>query len=199
MQVTDEDVIHEREQPERRSFLARVAATALGGVAAVFPFAVGSGVVLDPLRRKRRGPSDDATAMAGFVRICSLDALPADGRPQPFMVTADVSDAWTRATGQRVGAVFLSRADADGNSKVTAFSATCPHLGCAVEFDASQDQFACPCHVSGFGKDGQKLFGPSLRGLDPLEVKLVGEGAGTEVWVAFQQFRAGMAERVPVG
>jgi Rieske Fe-S protein len=72
-------------------------------------------------------------------------------------------------------------------------------LGCAVEFDAAEDRFGCPCHESAFAKNGEKLFGPSLRGLDPLEVKLIDEGGTQEVWVAFQRFRAGIAERMPVG
>jgi Rieske Fe-S protein len=68
-----------------------------------------------------------------------------------------------------------------------------------VEFDAGQDRFECPCHESGFGRKGEKLFGPSLRGLDPLEVKLSGEEGEQEVLVAFQRFRAGVAERIRVG
>jgi Rieske Fe-S protein len=68
-----------------------------------------------------------------------------------------------------------------------------------VEFDSGEGQFECPCHESGFAKDGKKLFGPSLRGLDPLEVKLIDQDGTQEVWVAFERFRAGVAERIPVG
>jgi menaquinol-cytochrome c reductase iron-sulfur subunit len=137
--------------------------------------------------------------LAGYSRICPLDALPADGMPHPFVVTADITDAWSKTRGQRVGLVFLQREDADGKAKITAFTAACPHLGCAVEFDASHDRYECPCHVSGFAKDGRKLFGPSLRDLDDLEWKVVEKNGTPEVWVAFRQFRAGVAERIPVG
>jgi menaquinol-cytochrome c reductase iron-sulfur subunit len=137
--------------------------------------------------------------MAGYSRICPLDALPADGIPHQFVVTADIADAWSKTRGQRVGMVFLQRKDVDGKPQITAFTAACPHLGCAVEFDGSEDQYECPCHVSGFAKDGRKLFGPSLRGLDALDVKLVDKNGTQEVWLAFQQFRAGVAERIAVG
>ncbi len=137
--------------------------------------------------------------MAGYSRICPLDALPADGMPHQFVVTADITDAWSQTRGQRVGLVFLQREDKVGKPEISAFTAACPHLGCAVEFDASDDQYECPCHVSGFGKDGRKLFGPSLRDLDALDFKLVEKNGIQEVWVAFQQFRAGVAERIPVG
>lgn len=181
----------------RRSFLTYFSAVVLGGLASLFPFAAGLGVLFDPLRRRRAAGAK--TEDAGFVRICPLSALAADGTPQQFVVTAELADAWTRAANQRIGSVFLSRVDADGKPQVTAFTSTCPHLGCAVEYNASQTRFECPCHESGFGKDGQKLFGPSLRGLDPLEVKLADDAGEQEVLVAFRRYRAGVAERIPLG
>ena len=189
-----------KEATERRSFLTRLSAAAVASILALFPFAAGWGVLFDPLRRRKgTKENDDALGTAGFARICPLDSLPADGVPHEFVVTADVADAWTRAAGQRVGSVFVARTEAGGRPQVTAFTATCPHLGCAVEFDAATDRFECPCHESAFARDGQKLFGPSLRSLDPLEVKLVDDQGTQEVWVEFQRFRAGIAERIPVG
>ena len=187
--------------PQRRSFLIRFAASVFGAIIVLFPFVAGSGVLLSPLRRRRKtadGDAVNATQQEGFVRICPLDALSADGVPRPYAVTMDVVDAWTRSRGQRVGSVFLTRSEAEAGPQVTAFTAACPHLGCAVEFDADNDRYECPCHESGFAKDGVKMFGPSLRGLDPLEVKLVDNDGTSEVWVAFQYFRAGVAERIPV-
>jgi Rieske Fe-S protein len=183
----------------RRSFFARLAAFSLGCLAVAFPFAAGWGVLFDPLRRERRHATGDESDTPGFTRIGPLEALPADGKPHLFVVTSDVVDAWSRTIDQRVGSVFLARTDVDSKPQITAFTATCPHLGCAVEFDVAADRFECPCHESGFDKDGQKLFGPSLRGLDPLEVKLVDKGGTQEIWVAFQRFRAGVAERISLG
>jgi menaquinol-cytochrome c reductase iron-sulfur subunit len=186
-----------RDPALRRSFFIRAAAIVTGALAGLFPFAVGFGVVTNPLRRSRSAtgggePSDT------LVPICPLEALPADGIPRPFAVTTDVSDAWTHAPAQRIGAVFLSRSSTDPNT-VTAFSATCPHLGCAVEFDAANSRFECPCHKSGFAKDGEKLFGPSHRGLDPLKVELQDKGGTKEVLVRYARFQAGIAERKPIG
>lgn len=183
----------------RRSFLVRLAASIAGAIAALFPFAAGIGVIMDPLRRRRATAGDDDSDAAKFVRVCPLDALPADGTPREFAVTSDVSDAWTHAAAQRIGAVFLIRSENGANPKVTAFTATCPHLGCAVEFEAAKGQFECPCHKSGFDKDGQKLFGPSRRGLDPLDVKISDQAGTKEIWVKFTRFRAGIPERKPIG
>jgi menaquinol-cytochrome c reductase iron-sulfur subunit len=196
MSPTPNDSPRVPQEPERRSFLTRLSAISLGTVVAVFPFAAGWGVVTSPLRRKQdesSGSADD-----GFVPICPLDSIPADGKPHAFVVTADVVDAWTRAVNQRIGEVFLTRSEADGKPNVIAFTATCPHLGCAVEFDSEESHYECPCHESGFAKDGKKLFGPSLRGLDSLDAEIRGESGSQEVWVRYERFRAGIAEKEPV-
>jgi Rieske Fe-S protein len=185
-------------ESERRSFLVRVGAVIIGAIVTLFPFAAGWAVVTYPLRRKKADNAASNDDMAGFLRICPLESVPADGVPHPFAVVADVVNAWTRAADQRIGEVFLTRTDKDGKPNVIAFTATCPHLGCTVEFDAAKSEYECPCHVSGFAIDGKKLFGPALRGLDPLDVKLQGDGGGEEVWVRFEAFRAGIAERIPV-
>jgi Rieske Fe-S protein len=125
--------------------------------------------------------------------------VPQDGIPRQFAVSADVVDAWTRATGQRIGSVFLSRSPDDSADTVTAFTATCPHLGCAVDFDPAAGLFECPCHESAFALDGKKISGPSLRGLDPLHVEVVEIDGVPEIWVDFQRFRTGVAERIAVG
>jgi menaquinol-cytochrome c reductase iron-sulfur subunit len=180
----------------RRSFIVRAAAVITGAIVAMFPFAAGLGVVFNPLRRSRgAGDADDADT-SSFVRVCPLDALPADGLPREFAVVADTTDAWTHALAQRIGAVFLARSAAKPD-EVTCFTATCPHLGCAVEFDGASKEFECPCHKSGFAIDGKKLFGPSRRGLDPLPVKLADRAGAKEILVKFERFKGGIAERIP--
>src|SRR5688572_13102414 len=96
------DRIRAAEVPERRSFLTRALAILAGGMVAIFPFAAGSGVLLHPLRR-RRAVVDDQSDAGGFIRVCPLGALPPDGTPHSFVVTTDVTDAWTRAQNQRIG------------------------------------------------------------------------------------------------
>ena len=187
--------------PARRSFLVGAAAVVVSVFAAIFPFAAGLGVFFDPLRRRGggQGAAGNAPGDADFVRICPLDSLPGDGVPHEFPITADLADAWTRVRGQRVGSVFVARQEKNGQPTVTAFTAACPHLGCAVEFDTAERHFACPCHESAFAMNGDKLFGPSLRGLDPLEAKLVDHAGTKEIWAKFERFKAGIAEREPIG
>lgn len=179
---------------DRRPFLVKVAAFITGGLATLFPFAVGWGVVIDPWRRSRAGAKNEGADAGPFVPVCTLDTLPADGIPRQFPVISDMTDAWTHAAGQRIGSVFLTRSEKEPNH-VVAFTAACPHLGCAVDFDTVNNRFECPCHKSGFAKDGAKLFGPSRRGLDPLPVRIEDKAGVKEVCIHFERFEAGIAER----
>ena len=52
----------------------------------------------------------------------------------------------------------------------TAYDATCPHQGCAVNFVSASDGFACPCHGSQFTAKGALVSGPAQRGLTAVPV-----------------------------
>lgn len=39
----------------------------------------------------------------------------------------------------------------------------CPHMGCALKWDAQEHSWSCPCHGSCFEKDGELRFGPAKR------------------------------------
>jgi thiosulfate dehydrogenase [quinone] large subunit len=52
-----------------------------------------------------------------------------------------------------------------------AFDAVCPHAGCTVDFDPSQDILVCPCHGSLFNAStGAVQQGPAASGLKTISV-----------------------------
>jgi Rieske Fe-S protein len=125
------------------------------------------------------------------VKLTPLSALPNDGVPRLFQVVTERRDAWTKYPANAIGAVFLRRV---GENEVIAFHAACPHLGCAVEFRTERDTFYCPCHDSEFAKDGAvRGQSPSRRGLDTLRVEIREDDA---VWVYFENFKAGVVEKI---
>jgi menaquinol-cytochrome c reductase iron-sulfur subunit len=172
--------------PDRRDFLAKAGAVAIGGALALVAPIAGLAVLLDPLRR---------TAEAGgAVRVATLEALPENGEPRQFPVLATQVDAWNRTPNVPVGAVYLQRTP-DG--RVRAFNVVCPHAGCFVDYRPTEGRYHCPCHNSSFKLDGEVLDpgSPAPRGLDELAVEV---RSGGEIWVTFQNFRAGVKERIPV-
>ena len=56
------------------------------------------------------------------------------------------------------------------DGRVTAVSATCPHMGCDVGWNPAEGTWDCPCHGSRFTVDGDVIEGPAARPLAPVEV-----------------------------
>ena len=191
--------LSEPEQSDRRDFLKKACCVAMGGALGAVPVAAGVGFYLDPLVRAPKG------GQAGLkVRVATLDALPQDGVPRQFKVLASQVDAWMKTPETPIGAVVLTRTN-DPQKPVRAFNVACPHAGCFVAYvakipDYSPDTpgYFCPCHNSSFKLDGQiaRAGSPAARGLDELECFVQN---GNEVWVLYQNFQAGTAEKVPLG
>ena len=174
---------------DRRSFFAILT----GGLAMLAPLGAGLWSFLSPLFRKAESPQ---------VRVALLDQVPDDGKPYFFPVVTDRQDAWTRYQAQKVGAVYLTRQP--GAEKPVAFTAKCPHAGCAVGYSAQEEKFKCPCHTSAFNLDGSRVNGDeevAPRDMDTLDVELhpidVGDGNSvTEVLVTFVDYKTGHSEKM---
>ena len=68
----------------------------------------------------------------------------------------------------------------------------CTHLGCSLRLVGQE--FVCPCHGGVFDARGRHVAGPPPRSMDPLEHR-VENGL---LFVRWQDFKVGVAERVPV-
>ncbi|AXJ02163.1 Rieske [2Fe-2S] domain-containing protein [Cyclonatronum proteinivorum] len=55
-------------------------------------------------------------------------------------------------------------------SLIRAFSAVCPHAGCADSWQYNNNRFVCTCHNSIFENSGQRVSGPANRNLTEFEV-----------------------------
>lgn len=176
----------EQTGPEhRREFLKKACAVCIGGASVLAPIGAGVAVFLDPMRKQ---------APAGeFVPVGFLSALPEDGTPRKFTIVTTREDAWNKMANVPVGAVYLRRT---GPQSVQALNVVCPHAGCFVDFVPSRQSYLCPCHDSTFAVDGRinDPDSPAARGMDELETQIRN---GNEVWVKFQNFRAGEAEKIP--
>jgi len=176
---------NEEQVQERRGFI-KFLCVLLGSLISLVPFGAGLRFYFDPLAKRNRVEGE-----GGFVRVASLDAIPADGTPAKFAVVAHKVDAWNRFPNVSIGAVYLRLV----NGEPKALHTVCPHLGCFVDYRPGRNDFFCPCHNSNFKLDGSIAEGVSPRAMDVLEIDVRNE---TEVWVKFQNFLPGHSHSVPV-
>jgi len=131
------------------------------------------------------------TTPAAPLDLGLVEQFQVGAEPRKVDVVAPVvKDGWMAARNVVLGAAWIQRPTAD---KIVALSGTCPHLGCAVGWDASAGNFLCPCHESRFNAAGGRLSGPSERGLDELPLQVV-EGRLQLTWI---QYKTGQAVREP--
>lgn len=172
------------EPPDRRRFL-KIATCAVGGGVGL---AVGVPVLrllADPM-----GKTTVTTPTTPFD-LGSLDQFVVGAAPSKIEIIAPtVQDAWAASHDVVLGGAWVYRTAPE---KVVALSAVCPHLGCAVGWDAAAGNFLCPCHDSRFAPDGSKQTGPSERGLDPLPVRMA-NGRLELTWV---RYKLGRTTREP--
>jgi menaquinol-cytochrome c reductase iron-sulfur subunit len=166
-------------ESSRRGFL-KIVTVALGGLVGVILAIPALRFLAFPVGRKTvEGPND-------LIPVADADAV--GDKPLRVEITAEHErDAWAKVEKVRLGAAWLVRRGQD----IVALSTTCPHLGCAVDFDPKADNFRCPCHTSSFDRAGNRLSGPAKRGMDPLEAK-VEDG---RVLVRFRRFKLDVPER----
>ena len=56
-----------------------------------------------------------------------------------------------------------------------AFSATCTHLECTVQFDKNTHRIWCACHNGMYDLEGRNVSGPPPRPLKPYSVQVSGD------------------------
>lgn len=171
-------------EASRRTFLKAVN-LAIGGALAAVLAVPGLRFLFFPARRKIVAGPDD------FLPVAAAKAVTA--KPVRVEIVAPSQrDAWAKVEDVRLGAAWLVR---DASGGIRAFTTTCPHLGCAVDFDARRSDFRCPCHSSSFSLSGERISGPAKRGMDPLETRVDDDG---RVLVRFRRFKSDVPQREDV-
>ena len=80
------------------------------------------------------------------------------GRRNPYESVFDPSRSVLR------GQLAVNAAEA-ALGLVTPTTPRCPHMGCALRYNAAEHSWDCPCHGSRFGEDGRLLDGPATGSL----------------------------------
>jgi len=147
--------------------------------------------LLDPRHRPARS--------GAFKTVAKLSDLQ-PGVPHQATIREVRRDAWTLHPNDIVGRVWLVR---KGDDRIDAFTVTCPHLGCSVNFEG--EKFVCPCHNGTFAIGGTRAdpgagrTNPAPRDMDALELQLVPDPDNPNdklVQVKFENFVQGAKEKI---
>ena len=63
-----------------------------------------------------------------------------------------------------------------GHEQIYALRTVCTHLGCIVIWQAGDEKFKCPCHGSGFSREGINFEGPAPRPLARDAIRIADDG-----------------------
>ena len=144
------------ESMSRRKFLgagigviAGTVTIGLGGAALV-------GIGAPAITNKREGKWVDAGTAAEM----------AAGQFNQVSLVYDAKDGWMEGKVKMLAYVKI-----DGEN-ISAFSATCSHLGCNVNYDETTGGFKCPCHTGIYDATGKNISGPPPKPLKKLEAKI---------------------------
>jgi cytochrome b6-f complex iron-sulfur subunit len=72
--------------------------------------------------------------------------------------------------------IWVVNAEYNGQQQIVALKSVCTHLGCTPNWLEAEQKFKCPCHGSGFYKDGINFEGPAPRPLERYAIRLADDG-----------------------
>jgi cytochrome b6-f complex iron-sulfur subunit len=73
--------------------------------------------------------------------------------------------------------VWIVNAEYNGQQQIVALKSVCTHLGCTPNWLEAEQKFKCPCHGSGFYKDGINFEGPAPRPLERYAISIGSDGS----------------------
>jgi cytochrome b6-f complex iron-sulfur subunit len=98
--------------------------------------------------------------------------------PQRFNVglPGDYHEGYVETKYQQQYGVWVVSGSYQGQRQIYALRTVCTHLGCITLWQESLQKFKCPCHGSGFTKDGINCEGPAPRPLERCAIRLADDG-----------------------
>lgn len=72
--------------------------------------------------------------------------------------------------------VWVVNGEVQGEQQIYALKTVCTHLGCTPSWLEAEQKFKCPCHGSGFYKDGVNFEGPAPRPLERYAIRTADDG-----------------------
>jgi cytochrome b6-f complex iron-sulfur subunit len=148
-------------QPTRRGFIAGVAGAVFGSSLAVGFSTLAATNLLWVLGSARFMFPNIVTEPPTKFRV----GFPTDLAP------GQVEEKYKALFG-----VWVVRYEYEGQTQIYALKSVCTHLGCTPNWLEAEQKFKCPCHGSGFYKDGINFEGPAPRPLERYAITKTDDG-----------------------
>ncbi len=145
------------EHLDRRSFVKVVMASVGGFITLVLGIPAVAYVV---------APATKTQTSEGWIPAGPLENYPLD-TPTLFTFTKTTQNGWERTVNSY--AVYITQ---HGQNQFTALSNICTHLSCRVTWDATDQEYLCPCHDGTFDQTGAVVSGPAPKPLIQYETKV---------------------------
>lgn len=158
----------------RRSFFGALVAIGSAAMGAIFAI---------PVLRYALYPLYASASGTEWSDVGEVGEFADSKAPVLKTITFAQRDSWREVVSSQ--SVYVNRT-ADGQFIV--LSAICPHLGCSVSWQKTQNEFVCPCHGGRFTPDGKHISGPPPRPMDGLSTR-VKDG---KLQVDFEFFRSNL-------
>ncbi len=140
----------------RRRFLSRMSVALSAATGAVIGLPV-VGFLLAPLLRKEPRAWRSVGRVQDFAVGETVSVRFEDASPLPWAGVTARTAAWVRR---------------DDETRFTAFSVHCTHLGCPVRWVSDAQLFLCPCHGGVYYADGSVSAGPPPKPLPTYPVRV---------------------------
>ncbi|RIK85225.1 MAG: hypothetical protein DCC67_04190 [Planctomycetota bacterium] len=72
--------------------------------------------------------------------------------------------------------IWVVNTEYNGQPQIFALKSVCTHLGCTPNWLEAEQKYKCPCHGSGFYKDGINFEGPAPRPLERYAIRIADDG-----------------------
>jgi menaquinol-cytochrome c reductase iron-sulfur subunit len=145
-------------QLPRRRFLTRVSLALSAAIGAVLGLPV-IGFLLAPLTRRTPRVWRPVGRVDEYKIGETVSVRFEDASPLPWAGVTARTAAWLRR---------------EDESRFTAFSVHCTHLGCPVRWVSQAELFLCPCHGGVYYADGTVSAGPPPKPLPTYPVRVRG-------------------------
>ena len=113
---------------------------------------------------------------AGTARFMMPNTITEPSKRFKVGFPGDYPEDYVETRFKQCHRVWIVHGEYAGRRQIYALSTACTHLGCITLWQENEQKFKCPCHGSGFYRDGVNFEGPAPRPLPRYAIHIADDG-----------------------